>query len=1077
MLTIYRASAGAGKTHKLTGEYLKLLFSAPGAYKRILAVTFTNKATEEMKSRILSELYHLASDAPSDYLAALTETYSLSDQQVRQKAKQILIALLHDYSAFNISTIDRFFQQITRAFTREIGLQGGYGIEMDEDLVLKEAIDGLLNDLAKPEQKALLGWLVRFAETRIEEGKGWNFREDLVKLAQELFKESYRAYHSQTDTPPTDKQEFEAYRQLLFSIINQTESEAKKLGEQALRIMGEHGLQPTDFSGASRSSLLLFNVWAQGILKAPSSTFRKLTEQPENYSTKKTKAELKERIAQTVADGLGDCVQQLIDQYDDHATNYFTAKELTRYYFTLGILTDISRQISSYRAKNNIMLIADTNELLNRVIQDSDASFIYEKIGTQIDHYMIDEFQDTSQMQWKNFRPLVEESLAQGQENLIVGDVKQSIYRFRNSDWTLLDQQVHRDFPPALVRKETLQANWRSCHHIVAFNNALFTVAPALLQQIYNETLQASSLSQKEQAAYSQLLVKAYDQCVQQIPPRFQQRAGHVCVDFLTGNKEEPWETEALNRLPETVRRLQQNGYALKEIAILVRTKAHGKLVANALLQYKATHPDDPYRYDIISDEALSLDSSPTVRFFIAALRFLRAPRDNSLQKRMQYAYRLLNGSLREAAVADEHWVNQLRSYARYALYELAEALFRLVSDEISDSEFVFAQAFLDKVAEFAQKEHADLNDFLDWWDKNGFKQTIATPDGQNAIRILTIHKSKGLGFKAVILPLCFWPLDHKPNQEILWCHLPDPPFNRLNLLPMCYGERLGMTHTAAAYFEERLNAYMDNLNNLYVALTRAKEELIICAPRPKMQPKSHEPEKTTSISDLLWKALQTEQTAIGPGEPLESLPAHFDAEKGHFEWGDWWHPETHETENRSEELLMKRLVSVSPDERLHLRLHGKHFCFDDTQRKHGTVMHEILSRIRTIHDIPNAVESYQMEGVITEAEATEVAQKLTELLQLPQVKDWYNDQYRILNEVEILSKEGLTKRPDRVMLRGDEVVVVDYKFGQRLLKSHQAQVRNYLRLIREMGYTQVSGFLWYVELGKIEAVKPQDSF
>ena len=209
----------------------------------------------------------------------------------------------------------------------------------------------------------------------------------------------------------------------------------------------------------------------------------------------------------------------------------------------------------------------------------------------------------------------------------------------------------------------------------------------------------------------------------------------------------------------------------------------------------------------------------------------------------------------------------------------------------------------------------------------------------------------------------------------------------------------------------------------------------------------------------------------------MESLPAHFDAEKGHFEWGDWWHPETQEAENRSEELLMKRLVSVSPDERLHLRLHGKHFYFDDTQRKHGTVMHEILSRIRTIHDIPNAVESYQMEGVITEAEATEVAQKLTELLQLPQVKDWYNDQYHILNEVEILSKEGLTKRPDRVMLRGDEVVVVDYKFGQRLLKSHQAQVRNYLRLIREMGYTQVSGFLWYVELGKIEAVKPQDSF
>lgn len=1077
MLTIYRASAGAGKTHKLTGEYLKLLFSAPGAYKRILAVTFTNKATEEMKSRIVSELHHLASGAPSDYVEALSQQYQWSEEKVRQTARQILIALLHDYSAFNISTIDRFFQQVTRAFTREIGLQGGYGIEMDKDLVLNEAIDSLLNDLAKPENKVLLDWLLRFAEDRIEEGQGWNFRSDILSLAGELFKESYKAFHTEETDDATDKQSLEKYKEKLYGILRQTEKEAKEIGQQALRIMEQQGLQPSDFSGGSRSPLLLFNVWAQGELKAPSATFRKLMDQPEAYTTKKASAELRQQIAQAVEAGLNAFVKQLIQHYD-HATDYFTAKEIIRYYYTLGILTDIARQISAYRAKKNIMLIADTNELLSRVINGSDASFIYEKTGTQIDHYMIDEFQDTSGMQWSNFRPLVGESMAQGHENLIVGDVKQSIYRFRNSDWTLLDQQVHHDFIPSLVREETLQANWRSCHHIVAFNNALFTLAPALLQALYNEALASSSLTQEEQALYNRQLVSAYAQCYQQIPPRFQQQAGHVRLDFLSGDEENDWKAEALVRLPETIRQLQSNGYALKEIAILVRTNHEGAAVANALLNYKEAHPEDPYSYDIISDEALFINSSPTVRFFIAAFRFLRNPGDPSLRKMAQYAYRLIGGALAEASMADENWINQLLTYAHYALYELTEALLRMVSTTISESEQVFAQAFLDKVAEFVQKENADLNDFLNWWDKSGYKQTIATPDGQNAIRILTVHKSKGLGFKAVILPFCDWELDHKGfHPVILWCHPRQKPFDQLPLVPVRYGQGLGATHFAADYFQERLNAFMDNLNTLYVALTRAKEELILCAPRPKKLSKSGEPERITSIGDLLWQALRTESAQTQQGEPLESLPSHFDAEEGYFEWGDWWHPEIKEQQSEIEEIPMQRIVSISPDERLHLRLHGTSFSFDDTQRKHGTVMHEVLSRIRTESDISTAVESYQMEGVITQAEGAQIAQKLTTLLRTPQVNNWYNGTYHVLNEVEILFEGGLTKRPDRVMLRGDEVVVVDYKFGQRQLKSHQAQVRNYLHLIRQMGYSQVNGYLWYVALGKIEAVKPQDNF
>lgn len=1068
MLTIYRASAGAGKTHKLTGEYLMLLFSAPNAYRRILAVTFTNKATEEMKSRIVTELYHLASGAPSDYLQTLAQQYHLQDKEVRQEARKILISLLHDYSAFNISTIDRFFQQITRAFTREIGLQGGYGIEMDKDLVLNEAIDSLLNDLEKPENEALLGWLLRFAEMRIEEGKNWDFRADIESLSGELFKESYKAFHPTGATQSTDKQHLEAYKEVLYKIIHQTEKQAKEIGHHALQLIEQQGLQLADFYGGSRTPLLLFKTWAEGDLKAPSATFRKLVDQPKAYTT--NKAPMREQILKVVEAGLNNCVKQAIDLYE-HTTHYFTAKEIVFYYYTLGILTDVSRQVSAYREKENVMLIADTNELLSKVIEGSDASFIYEKTGTQIDHYMIDEFQDTSGMQWNNFRPLVAESLAQGFDNLIVGDVKQSIYRFRNSDWTLLDQQVYHDFTTANIREETLQANWRSCHHIVAFNNALFTIAPTLLQGLYNEALENSTLSPKEQANFSQQLISAYDRSYQQIPSRFQQQAGHVRLEFIPNSAEEDWKAEALDRLPCTLRQLQQNGYALKEIAILVRTNKEGASVADALLGYKEAHPEDPYHYDIISDEALFISSSPTVRFFIAVFRFLRNPKEPTLRKMTQYAYRLINGSLSEKYQTDEKWINQLLSYSRYALYELTEALFRMVADEITDSEQVFTQAFLDLIAEFSQKENADLNDFLKWWDKRGSKQTISTPNGQNAIRILTIHKSKGLGFKAVILPFCDWPLDH--SGSILWCHPQQAPFNQIQLVPVRYRKELKSTLFAADYFQERLNTYMDSLNTLYVALTRAKEELIICTPKPKKLTESGDPNSFSNIGNLLWMALRTEMEQTRQGEPLEPLLTHFDPEEGRFEWGDWWHPAIKEPESEKKEIPMQRIVSISPDERLHLRLHGKSYYFDDARRKRGTLMHEVLSRIHTANDIAEAVESYQMEGVITQAEAADLCQQLTSLLQKQEVKNWYNGEYRILNEVEILTQDGISKRPDRVMLQGDKVVVVDYKFGQRQLKSHQKQVYNYLNLIREMGYSHVSGYLWYVALNKIEAVKP----
>jgi len=1070
VLTIYRASAGAGKTHRLTGDYLKLLFGHAGAYRRILAVTFTNKATDEMKTRIIEELYRLASGKSSPHIKELCAYKVWDEQTLRHEARKVLVAILHDYSAFHISTIDRFFQQTMRAFTREIGLQGGYGIEMDDQMVLTEAVDNLLSDLDKQENKVLLGWLLRFAEEKIEDGGEWNLRRDIMALGREVFKESFKVYSDQVSEDIADKEFLEDYKKDLFALIRSVENEAKTLGERGIELLNRYNLLPTDFKGTSRSPMLLLEKLMAGDMKEPSATFRSLVDNVEGCYTKTTDPEKGIAIIRVFNDGLNDCIKGIVALFDN-LTDYYTAKEITRYYYTLGILTDISHQIARYREEKNIMLIADTTELLNKVIDGSEAPFIYEKTGTNIDHYMIDEFQDTSGMQWHNFRPLIQDSVAQRQSNLIVGDVKQSIYRFRNSDWKLLDEQVQKDFLPEVVKEKTLKENWRSCRAIVSFNNTLFTIAPELLQGVYNEMLETSSLNEEERSAFFTKIASAYANSYQQTAPPFEAKEGHVRVEFISQeNEEKAWKEEVLDRLPPLLERLQDNGYPLRDIAILVRTNMEGAMVADYLLSYKQQNPSDHYRYDIISDDALFVGSSPSVRFIISLLRYLYNPDETTYEQMARFSwYAMTEGFDRmEVAFSDEQ-KEKLLALNSQSLYEMTESIYRLYADYFPANEQAFLQAFLDLMAEFTQRESTDIGRFLTWWDDTGYRKTIASPDGQDAIRILTVHKSKGLGMKVVIVPFGEWEIDHRPTKPvILWCQPKDKPFNRLRLVPVRYSKNLSLTRFATDYFHEKLYAYIDNLNTLYVALTRAKEELIIFSPLPKKL------DKIDSISKLLWASLSTPVYNTRGGEQLDPFPSSFNAEEGLFEWGDWWRPAVEQKSADTQEIATERLTSVSPDKRLQLRLYGKGFFFDDPRRKQGVLMHELLSRIRTQEDISSSVESYRLEGIINREEAASLKERLYHLLNKPEVSAWYNAPTRVLNEVEILSGPGKSRRPDRVMLSEGKAIVVDYKFGEIRDPRHNTQIRNYLRLLREMGYVEVKGYLWYVELGKVEEVKSE---
>ena len=1067
MLTIYRASAGAGKTHVLTGEYLDLLFSGVDVHAKILSVTFTNKATDEMKKRIITELHRLSSRQSSDYLSSLMAKYRKTEEAIRLQARSILIHILHDYSRFNISTIDHFFQQTLRAFIRETGINGNYRVEMDKDLVLDECVDNLLADLDSKENKVLLKWLLRFGEDKVEKGEEWNFRRDIKKLADELFKEKYKTYSATIEKDIADKQTFTDYQNTLFAIMRAKESEAKRIGEAGLSVLSRYNLQPSDFIKKSTSPIFFFERLANGAMKEPSNTFINLADNPESCYAKTETPAMKNTIEEAFHNGLNDCIKQVI-HFFDHLTDYYTAKEISRHYYTLGILTDILHHIRAWREENNRLLISDANELLDKVINGSDIPFIYEKTGTNIDHFMIDEFQDTSRMQWSNFRPLVKESLAYQRINLIVGDIKQSIYRFRNSDWTLLDEQLQKDFLPNQVIEQPLLKNWRSHRIVVEFNNMFFAIIPSLLQEIFNQGLEASTLDENRKTMYASKILSAYQHSFQQVSPSRQSTNGHIRIEFLPDSDELSWKQESMNRLPRLIEKLQEQGYALQDIAILVRTKAEGVNVAETLLAYKENHLDSPWKYDIISEDALLIANAYSVRFFTGMLTYLNHPYDPILKKIAQLTHAAMlvktqagtnvkNTFMEKISDVSDETIREIRNASHRSLYETVESIYRLFKADFPETEQAYIQAFFDIVATFTEKEPADTDKFLKWWKEFGYKEKITTPDSQNAIRVLTIHKSKGLEYKAIIIPFGDWDMDQK-SGSIVWCQPQKAPFNKLHIVPVNYSKELSKTLFAEQYYHEKLHAYIDNLNALYVAFTRAKEELIIFTPNDEVK-------RRKEVSKLICNTLND----FAETDHASSLQNNIEA--GIFEWGDWCCP-VHSPATEAGEITMPSLPSIMPNDRIMLRLHRNGGFFDDKKRKHGVLMHEILSNIETRTDIRKAIMDKEAAGEIDHRESIELTERLEHLLDLPEVAQWFDGSMQVLNEMEILYGNGQSYRPDRIMLRGEQAIVVDYKSGEKENPHDRQQVKKYMSLVQEAGYLQVTGFLCYIQLNKIVPVE-----
>lgn len=887
-LRIYRSSAGSGKTHTLVSTYLHWALDHSEAFSRILAVTFTNQATQELKQRILCCLHELAQGVPSSISATLQQRKGWDKMMLQSRAQQVLGHVLHRYARFSVSTVDSFFQQVVRGFAQELGLRSGFQIELDTGYVLGKLIDDLVQSASS--SSSLRRWLVAFAQNKLLSGQHWNFRRELTALGNELFSESFAIHEAQLIPLTRDRSGMRRLLQRLDQRISHFQSQLQALGQQAMAAMEQAGLSVSDFAYGTRGAVGYLSGLASRRSWKPTQRALKALEHLEAWYTQSS--EQKVRIAEVVRKSLQACLQAAVQFYDTHHRVYHTAVAVKYFAHSLGLVTQLLEKLQEYREAHHVMLVSDASSLLRKLIAENDTPFIYEKLGAFYQHFLIDEFQDISGFQWNNLRPLIEQALHEGNESMVVGDAKQSIYRWRGSDWQLLSHQLEQDVSQTKVLN--LGQNWRSKQHIVDFNGAFFAAAAAHVASYLSASF--GSLTDKTLQQHLKIQIQrlgtAYQDVLQQLPPeRVQPDKGYVNITFLKATEEgKTWREVAQARIPLLVESLQREGFALKDIALLVRNHAEGRALSQTLMARQQSSQAQPgCRYDVVSAESLYLGHNLWVNILINALRCLIDENNALAQAELRYLYQVYGlqdlpsaacfQPEKEHAVLPKAFTTQRLYLLQLPLYELVEAL--IVIFQLNRSSAIpFLQAFQDVLLHFVAKEKTSIQGFLTWWEERGYRHTLPRAQEQDAMTLMTIHQAKGLQFKVVVVPFCVWDLDHHPRRPpTLWCATAVPPFASFPVLPVRYSDHLRDTVYAQAYYEEQMQAYLDHLNLLYVAFTRPKDRLYVLAERPQKVAL-----KTTA--DLLYQTIRQGGQDDVAGSHTKAWASHWNEAAGVLEIG-----------------------------------------------------------------------------------------------------------------------------------------------------------------------------------------------
>ncbi|MCU0398625.1 MAG: UvrD-helicase domain-containing protein, partial [Cyclobacteriaceae bacterium] len=741
--TIYRSSAGSGKTRTLAKEYLKLALQSRSDYFRhILAVTFTNKATQEMKERILHYLNAFVQGKEEKLAGELKQELNLDDQDFIQNCYEIRSLILHRYSQFSISTIDAFFQKVIRSFTREAGLAGDFRLETDPDSVLEDVIDLLVADLGKDPE--MTRWMVDFSFASLENDRGWDVRRSLMEFARQVFREEYKLIEQEL-VRVTSQPDF--FKTLLNQLRKEQQTFIHSVREkfrEGYALIQSHSLEKSDFWNGAGYTFFEKYKDIKKVSDFEKPGVRIMNDLASVDKWPKKDSDRKEEITALALKKLMPLREEILDYREKKYASALSAEVVIENFYAFGLLADISRKLMEYKAANNLMLLADAPVFLNGLIGESETPFIYEKVGSFYRHYLIDEFQDTSGMQWKNFYPLVTNSLDSGYRSLVVGDVKQAIYRWRGGDLKLLQQQIAGHIGSKRVAVENLPENFRSLKSIVEFNNHFFKEASRQVAAITSGTL-ADDVYQD----------------VQQKTGKTEE--GIVDVRFLENDSrsETNFEKLALQELTRQLEYLQHQRVPLRDIAILVRSNRDGQKIVAHLLEYKYSEEAKPgLLYDVISNESLRLDGSASVSLLLAALRFLHNPNDAIARAELAFEYHRLRRTVepvgsevfsitnleRLKKLIPAVLVKERASLKKLSLFELTETLISLLDINKQEGELPYVMAFQELVLNFFTRERNDLEAFLQWWEEHAGtdKTSLKSSGSVNAAQIITIHKSKG---------------------------------------------------------------------------------------------------------------------------------------------------------------------------------------------------------------------------------------------------------------------------------------------------------------------------------------------
>ncbi len=1014
-----------------------------------------------MKGRILRELHKMAANQKSDYIAFLQSKTRNDESVIREKARFILNLLLHNYSHFTITTIDSFFQKVIRSFAHELGLFSGFEVETDTDTVLNESVEQLFRKTTTDEK--LRKWLVRFAENKIEGARSWDLRNDILRLGREIHKEIFKQIDPAYFKEVISRDAIDAVIPAMKTFAAGFENSMKQLAAQARPIMQRNGVTPDDFNGKTKSFAQIFGKITAGQTYEISKTVRNAVDNVDCWSTKS--GPQKPRIDSAFHDGLNQLLKQIVEHSDNNIQAYNTVDIIFKNIYVLGIIADLIQEINDYTTDKNLFLLADSTAFLQKIIAGSDAPFIYEKTGSRVFHYMIDEFQDTSGMQWENFRPLIENSLAGNYRNWVVGDVKQSIYRWRNSDWTILSDKIFQQFPEETTAVHPLEDNWRSTENIISFNNVFFTCLRQSLQDELDNIIANNTMVGCQLTSFSNFFTNAYSDCIQKVPAHHKDGKGYVRMEFL---EKEDWQDTALEKLIATVEQLQDTGYRLKDIAILIRDKKSGVEITNYFMQEKINRTGS-YRYDVISSDALFLQNAPVVQWVVSLLRFLMDPADELNKAFLVNEYKdylKIETDNTDIEIALEEFTEKNVKYKSMPVYELIDTiivLFRL-SNNISNMPYL--QSFQDAVLQYGKKNTIDVASFLLWWDDFSSKQVISMPENQDAIRLMTIHASKGLEFKVVIIPFCDWDFVNPNSDSFIWAEPHEKPFDQFKLLPVQLTAAAGKSIFSYEYFKEQIYTKVDNLNLLYVAFTRAIEKLIIFTPQVEIKKES----KSTGHLLTMFRNNMAFCTNL---EMLDTSKLNFEQSEHSsvLEYGVN-EPRTNIQEPESPSLEITGYKSASIEARKSKMVVSGEFrtlsSIGNNLRVKGNLYHAVFQQIKTIDDVDNAVTELVKRGLLPETETVFLIKEIKTLINNPKVKPWFTDTREVKTEADILLKTGKLNRPDRIMFGSNNVIVIDYKFGEQVEESHQRQVMNYKYKLQQMGYKNIEAFVWYVFLNKV---------